>query len=120
MGGSGRHSPNPSKVPTSWGDDVTLVVGALSDAEAVDRAVQGADAVFSALGHSLDRNATGLPPIEVTRNIITAMQRHGVRATSGTAPPASSTPVRKPTWQPGPRRSSQGPFSAASRTNSSI
>jgi uncharacterized protein YbjT (DUF2867 family) len=43
---------NPSKVPGTWGEDVTVVVGELSDAAAIDRAVQGADAVVSALGPS--------------------------------------------------------------------
>jgi uncharacterized protein YbjT (DUF2867 family) len=70
---------NPSKVPSTWGEDVTVVVGELSDAAAIDRAVQGADAVVSALGPSLSRKATGLPLIEGTRNIVAAMQRHGVR-----------------------------------------
>ena len=28
---------NPSKVPSSWGNNVSVVVGELNDAEAVDR-----------------------------------------------------------------------------------
>jgi uncharacterized protein YbjT (DUF2867 family) len=58
------YARNPSKVPSTWGEDVTVVVGELSDAAAIDRAVQGADAVVSALGPSLSRKATGLPLIE--------------------------------------------------------
>ena len=90
---------NPSKVPSSWGDDVTVVTGELSDAAAVDRAVQGADAVVSALGPSLDRKATGLPLVEGTRTIIEAMQRHGVRRYVGNATPTVLDPRERPTWQ---------------------
>jgi putative NADH-flavin reductase len=90
---------NPSKVPSSWGDDVTVVTGELSDAAAVDRAVQGADAVVSALGPCLDRKATGLPLVEGTRNIIEAMQRHGVRRYVGNGIPSVLDPREKPTWQ---------------------
>src|SRR4051794_29799351 len=90
---------NPSKVPSSWGDDVTVVTGELNDAAAVDRAVQGADAVVSALGPSLDRKATGLPLVEGTRNIIEAMRRHGVRRYVGNGTPSVLDPREKPTWQ---------------------
>lgn len=41
---------NPAKVPASWWHDVNVSVGELNEATAVDRAVQGADAVVSALG----------------------------------------------------------------------
>ena len=90
---------NPSKVPSGWGDDVTLVTGELSDAAAVDRAVQGADAVVSALGPSLDRKATGLPLVEGTRTIVEAMQRHGVRRYVGNGTPSVLDPRETPTWQ---------------------
>ena len=43
---------NPGKVPGTWDQDVTVVVGELSDPAAIDRAVQGADAVVSALGQA--------------------------------------------------------------------
>ena len=90
---------NPSKVPSSWGDDVTVVAGELSDVAAVDRAVQGAGAVVSALGPSLDRKATGLPLVEGTRTIVEAMQRHGVRRYVGNGTPSVLDPREKPTWQ---------------------
>jgi uncharacterized protein YbjT (DUF2867 family) len=45
------------KAPTAWNGHVTIVVGELDDAAAVDRALQGADAVVSALGPTLDRMA---------------------------------------------------------------
>jgi uncharacterized protein YbjT (DUF2867 family) len=41
---------SPGKVPAGWGADVTVVVGEITDAAAIDRAVAGADAVVSALG----------------------------------------------------------------------
>lgn len=90
---------NPSKVPSSWGDDVTVVTGELSDAAAVDRALQGADAVVSALGPSLDRKATGLPLVEGTRTVVEAMQRHGVRRYVGNGTPSVLDPREDPTWQ---------------------
>ena len=90
---------NPDKVPADWGDRVTVVVGELADADAIDRAVQGADAVVSALGPSLDRKATGLPLVEGTRNIVDAMRRHDVRRYIGNATPSVLDPNETPTWQ---------------------
>ena len=55
---------NLGKVPASWGQDVTVVTGEITDAAAIGRAVAGADAVVSALGPSMDRKATGLPLVE--------------------------------------------------------
>ncbi len=89
----------PSKVPASWGDAVSVVTGELSDAAAVDRAVQGADAVVSALGPSLDRKATGLPLVEGTRNVVDAMHKHGVRRYVGNGTPSVLDPRETPTWQ---------------------
>ncbi len=89
---------NPNKVPATWGD-VTVVTGELSDAAAIDRAVQGADAVVSALGPSLDRKATGLPLVEGTQNIVNSMQRHGVRRYVGNGTPSVLDPRERPTWQ---------------------
>jgi uncharacterized protein YbjT (DUF2867 family) len=67
------YARNPNKVPPEWGDRVRVVVGELSDADAIDQAVAGADAVVSALGPSLDRKATGMPLIDGTRHILDAM-----------------------------------------------
>jgi nucleoside-diphosphate-sugar epimerase len=90
---------NPSKLPSNWGEDVTVVVGELSDVDAVDQAVRGADAVVSALGPSLDRKATGLPLVDGTRHIITAMQRHGVRRYVGNGTPSVLDQRDRPNWQ---------------------
>lgn len=95
------------------------VVGELSAAAAIDRAVQGANAVVSALGPSLSRRATGLPLVEGTRNIVAAMQRHGVPATSATAPLASSTRASDRPGRPGCRPSWRRHSCAAPTTNSS-
>ena len=81
------------------GDVVAPAGGGLSDAAAIDRTVAGADAVVSALGPSLDRKATGLPLVEGTRNIVAAMQRHGVRRYVGNGTPSVLDPRERPTWQ---------------------
>jgi nucleoside-diphosphate-sugar epimerase len=78
---------------------VRVVVGEITDATAIDRAVAGADAVVSALGPSMDRNATGLPVVEGTRHIVAAMQRHGVRRYFGNGTPSVLDPRERPTWQ---------------------
>jgi uncharacterized protein YbjT (DUF2867 family) len=52
---------NRAKVRASWGDQVTVVTGELSDATAVDRAIEGVDGVVSALGPSLSRKACPVP-----------------------------------------------------------
>jgi uncharacterized protein YbjT (DUF2867 family) len=90
---------NPDKVPATWGEEVTVVAGELSEPPAVDLAVQGADAVVSALGPSLDRKATGMPLVEGTHNIVTAMHRHGVRRYIGIGTPSVLDPREQPTWQ---------------------
>jgi len=90
---------NPDKVPPTWAGDVTVIAGQLDDHTAIDRAVQGADAVISALGPSLDRKATGLPLVEGTRAIVTAMQHHDVRRYVGNATPSVLDPREHPTWQ---------------------
>lgn len=91
------YARNPAKVPASWGERVRAVIGEMSDAEAIDSAVAGADAVVSALGPSMDRKATGLPLVEGTRHILKAMQRHGVPRYIGHATPAVLDPREKPT-----------------------
>src|SRR4051795_7520178 len=44
------YARNATKVPTTSGDRIRVVIGEMSDAEAIDTAVAGADAVISALG----------------------------------------------------------------------
>ncbi|MGW8653678.1 NAD(P)-dependent oxidoreductase, partial [Nocardia salmonicida] len=91
------YARNPAKVPDRWGDRVRVVIGEVSDAAAIDQAVDGADAVISALGPSMDRKATGTPLIEGTGHILDAMNHHGVRRYVGHATPAVLDPQEKPT-----------------------
>ena len=93
------YARNAAKVPTSWRDRVRVVIGEMSDAQAIDDAVAGADAVVSALGPSMDRKATGLPLVEGTGHILTAMQRHGVTRYIGHGTPSVLDPREKPTLQ---------------------
>jgi hypothetical protein len=79
------------------GNRISMIIGELSDADAIDRAVAGA--VVSALGPSLDRKAADMPLIEGTRNILDAMKRHGVTRYIGHATPSILDPHEKPTWQ---------------------
>ena len=90
---------NPGKVPSSWGQDVTVVTGEVTDAAAIDRAVAGADAVVSALGPSMERKATGLPLVAGTQLIVEAMRQHGVRRYVGNATPSILDPRERGTWQ---------------------
>ncbi|NDJ88136.1 MULTISPECIES: NAD(P)-dependent oxidoreductase [Mycolicibacter] len=78
----------PGKIPESWRCGVDTVVGEMSDAEAIDTAVSGADAVVSALGPSMSRKATGLPLVEGVTNILAAMKRHDVRRYVGNGTPS--------------------------------
>jgi nucleoside-diphosphate-sugar epimerase len=90
---------NPGKVPASWSERVRVEVGEITDADAIDRAVAGADAVVSALGPSMDRNAAGLSLVDGTRHIVEAMRRHGVRRYVGNGTPSVLDPRERPTWQ---------------------
>ena len=74
---------NEAKIPAAWNGTVRVVVGEITDAEAIDKAITGTDAVASALGPSMDRKATGLPLAEGNRLIVAAMDRHGVRRDVG-------------------------------------
>jgi hypothetical protein len=67
----------------------------MTDPDAIDHTVAGADAVVSVLGPSLDRKATGLPLVEGTAHILDSMKRHGVTRYIGHGTPASSTPARR-------------------------
>ena len=91
------YARNATKIPPTWADRVRVAIGEMSDAEAIDRAVDGADAVVSTLGPSMDRMATGLPLVEGTRLILDAMKRHNVTRYIGQATPSVLDPREKPT-----------------------
>ena len=66
---------SPEKMPVKH-ERLELIQGDATDPKAVERAVQGVDAVLSALGH-----AKGSPDdvqTVATRNIVVAMKRHNV------------------------------------------
>lgn len=93
------YARNAKKIPATWGDRVRVVIGEMSDADAIDEAVTGADAVVSALGPSMDKTATGLPLVEGTRHILDAMKRHGVTRYIGQGTPSVQDPREKKTMQ---------------------
>jgi nucleoside-diphosphate-sugar epimerase len=76
---------------------LTVATGELSDAEAVRKAVRGADAVISALGPSLSRRAKGTPITEGTRNIVAAMRAERVSRYIGLATPSVPDTQDRPT-----------------------
>jgi len=82
------YARNAAKVPGRWDGSVNVVIGAITDVTAIDAAVAGADAVVSALGPSMDRNATGLPLVDGTRLIVASMKRHGIRRYVGNGTPS--------------------------------
>jgi hypothetical protein len=59
---------------------LTIVAAELSERQAIDAAVRGAESVISALGPSLDRRATGMPLVQGTQNIVDAMEAADVQA----------------------------------------
>jgi putative NADH-flavin reductase len=73
---------------------LNVIRGELSDRDAIDRAVSGADAVLSALGPR--RAAKGMPVTEGTRNIIAAMKSHGVRRLIITSTASAKDPHDEP------------------------
>jgi putative NADH-flavin reductase len=82
---------NPAKLDLAH-PNLTVITGELTDREAVQRAVGGADAVISALGPSLDRKSTGMPLVDGTRTIVEAMQAEGVERYIGMATPSLRDP----------------------------
>jgi len=93
------HARNPAKIPAAWDGRVRVVIGEVTDGASVDQAVSGADAVVSALGPSMDKNAIGLPLVEGTRLITEAMRRHGIRRYIGQGTPSIPDPHEKQTFQ---------------------
>jgi uncharacterized protein YbjT (DUF2867 family) len=93
------YARNPDKVPATWPGRVDVTIGDIGDADAIDHAVDGSNAVISALGPSLNRKAHGLPLIEGTQHIVDAMHRHQVRRYIGLATPSVLDPRDKPTLQ---------------------
>jgi putative NADH-flavin reductase len=87
---------NLSKLTASH-PNLTVIKGELGDPAGVARAVEGADAVISALGPSLKRGATGTPVADGTRTIVKAMEEAGVRRFVGLATPSVADVRDRPT-----------------------
>jgi putative NADH-flavin reductase len=66
-----------SKLTTLQHERLKIVQGEVLDPEAVEQAVVGTDAVVSALGHTKTSSKDVLT--EGTKNIVAAMNKHGVR-----------------------------------------
>ncbi|KPI07524.1 hypothetical protein OK074_0234 [Actinobacteria bacterium OK074] len=78
---------------------LTVVGGQLSDRDAVEQAVSGADAVISALGPSLKRSTTGTQVTDGTRTIVQAMEARKVTRFIGLATPSLADPRDRPHWK---------------------
>jgi putative NADH-flavin reductase len=87
---------NPAKL-TATHANLTVIEGALDDPAGIAKAVDGANAVISALGPSLKRGAKGTPVADGTRHIVAAMEGAGVRRFVGLATPSIADPLDQPT-----------------------
>jgi len=80
--GAGHHVRalvrSPGKL-TVEDDHLEVIVAELDDASAIRKAVDGADAVISALGPAIDPFLRSGPLTEATRTIVAAMHESGVR-----------------------------------------
>ena len=89
------YARNPGKLDLTH-PNLTVIAGHLTDREAVQRAVRGANAVISALGPSLDRKATGMPLLVGTRTFLDAMAAEEVERYIGIATPSLRDPRDTP------------------------
>lgn len=76
---------------------LTVRTGQLTDQHAVRAAVEGSDAVISALGPTLKPGATGSELTDGTRTVVAAMRQAGVRRYIGLATPSLPDPRDRPT-----------------------
>lgn len=76
---------------------LTVLSGQLTDADLARRAVEGSDAVISALGPSLKPGATGRELTDGTRTVVAAMREAGVHRFIGLATPSLPDPRDRPT-----------------------
>ena len=83
---------DPRKLDVEPSAQLRVVVGELSDAAMVGEAVDGADAVISALGPALGLGISGLPLVDGTRHIVDAMVQAGVTRFVGMATPSVADP----------------------------
>jgi putative NADH-flavin reductase len=88
---------SPEKIDEAgWGSSVRKQVGDLLDATAVADALPAQEAVINAVGSSPDREQLEVPAT-IMRNLLTGMDRHGIRRLVGLAGGAVDVPgERKP------------------------
>lgn len=67
----------PAKIPEELADRIDIVAGDALDESRVDQALEGCDAVLFAIG--VDKDSPEDLCTDVTRHILSAMPRHGVR-----------------------------------------
>ncbi|MFZ0547921.1 MAG: SDR family oxidoreductase [Candidatus Promineifilaceae bacterium] len=85
---------SPEKVPGNI-DRLRVIKGDLSDKEAIDRAVGGADAVVSVLGPSSNKAEAAIS--SGMEHIIASMKKHGVQRLVMTAGAGINDPEDRPT-----------------------
>lgn len=99
--GAGHHVTayvrNPDKI--AGAEPSRVVVGELDNGEQIATAIEGSDAVISALGPSLKRSTPAGPLTEGTRLIVDAMQQNGVRRFIGLATPSLRDPRDGRHWK---------------------
>jgi putative NADH-flavin reductase len=80
-------------------EHLTIVQGELSDQAAIERIVSGADAVISVLGPRPGEGRNSRPLTEGMQNILSAMQKTGVRRLVITSTPSASDPNDLPEFK---------------------
>lgn len=84
------YARNPNKLEDRPG--LTVVAGELDDAAAVEKAIDGTEAVISLLGPGTDK--AGIPPlVPGMQTIVDAMTRAGVRRLIATSTPSAPDPA---------------------------
>lgn len=90
------YARTPSKLPRH--ERLSVVEGQLDDAARISTAIAASDAVLSLLGPG--RNAAEVPPLLAgTRNIVAAMNTHGVRRLVAVGTPSMSDPADRRDWR---------------------
>ncbi|WP_102146057.1 NAD(P)-dependent oxidoreductase [Mycobacterium hubeiense] len=91
------YARNPRKIEPS--KPHRIIVGQLNDRDQIADAIEGSDAVISALGPSLKRSTPAGPLTEGTHLIVDAMHQKGVRRFIGLATPSLRDPRDGRHWK---------------------
>ncbi|WP_457950752.1 NAD(P)-dependent oxidoreductase [Pseudarthrobacter sp. alpha12b] len=87
------YARHPNKLAIA-NERLSVVKGELSDASAIERAVQGSDGVVSLLGQGVP--VKGTPIAAGTRNILAAMQKSGVQRIVAVTTASAADPADRP------------------------